>query len=220
TISATSSTGFTEAAAGSALELSDTGTVSFDDVDTSDLVDISFAANRDIAWTDGDLETQAPGLAALLVAGFNTFAADAAAPGSTAWTYGVARANLDFLAEGETITFSYTVTATDSAGATADTVVSFTITGANDAPTITATSSTGFTEVTGDSTAQALSDNGTVSFDDVDATDVIDISFAANGDIAWSGGDLDTAAPGLAALLVGGFATSATDAAAPGSTAW
>ena len=40
---------------------------------------------------------------------------DAAAPGSTPWSYTVNDANLDFLAAGETITLTYTVTATDSA---------------------------------------------------------------------------------------------------------
>ena len=59
---------------------------------------------------------------------------DAAAPGSTPWSYAANDVALDFLAAGETITFSYTVTATDSQGATATDTVSFTITGTNDAP--------------------------------------------------------------------------------------
>ena len=45
---------------------------------------------------------------------------DAAAPGSTPWSYSVNDANLDFLADGETITFSYTVTATDDSGGDRD----------------------------------------------------------------------------------------------------
>ena len=59
---------------------------------------------------------------------------DAAAPGSTPWSYSVNDADLDFLDDGETITFSYTVTATDNSGATATDTVSFTITGTNDDP--------------------------------------------------------------------------------------
>ena len=82
-------------------------------------------------------------------------------PDSTAWNYSVLGANLDFLAAGETITFSYTVTATDNHGASADTTVSFTITGSNDAPTVSATATAGFLE-DADASAQALSDSGTV----------------------------------------------------------
>ena len=39
---------------------------------------------------------------------------DAAAPGSTPWTYTVNNADLDFLKAGETITLTYTLTATDT----------------------------------------------------------------------------------------------------------
>ena len=63
---------------------------------------------------------------------------DADAPGTTPWNYSVLGADLDFLAEGESITFGYTVTATDSEQATATTTVAFTITGTNDAPTVSA----------------------------------------------------------------------------------
>ena len=107
---------------------------SFDDIDTNDVVDITFAANGAPVWSGGSIDA---GLAAQLVAGFSTGVADAAAPGSTPWSYAVNDANLDFLSAGETITFSYTVTATDSQGATATDTVSFTITGSNDAPTVT-----------------------------------------------------------------------------------
>src|SRR6185503_4198090 len=105
--------------------------------------------------------------AAQLVAGFSTGVIDAAAPGSTPWSYSVNDANLDFLAAGETITFSYTVTATDNNGATDTDTVSFTINGSNDAPTVTATAASAITEAA-DASAQDLSDSGTVSFNDID----------------------------------------------------
>src|SRR6185503_8492767 len=139
----------------------------------------------------------------------------AAAPGSTPWTYN-ATANLDFLSAGETITFSYTITATDSTGATATDVVTFTITGTNDAPTVDATNPTGFTEAV-NAAAQNLNQAGTVAFNDIDTNDVVDISFASNGAPVWSGGPID---PGLAATLAAGFSTGVIDAAAPGSTPW
>ncbi|MBG0791395.1 MAG: hypothetical protein H0S80_12960, partial [Desulfovibrionaceae bacterium] len=56
------------------------------------------------------------------------------APGTTGWDYTANGVNLDFLAEGETITFSYRVTATDSQGATASDTVTITIHGTNDPP--------------------------------------------------------------------------------------
>ncbi len=79
---------------------------------------------------------------------------------------------------GETLSFSYTITATDSQNATASDTVTFTISGSNDAPTITADAADAITEVSGDFSAQALSDSGVVRFDDLDSTDTVTISFA------------------------------------------
>jgi VCBS repeat-containing protein len=123
---------FTEAAEASAQDLSANGLVNFDDIDTNDVVDVTYTSNGTPVWSGGSIDAT---LAAQLVAGFSTGVTDAAAPGSTPWTYSVNDANLDFLAAGETITFSYTVTATDSQGETATDTVSFTITGTNDVPT-------------------------------------------------------------------------------------
>ncbi|MBV1786435.1 DUF4347 domain-containing protein [Marinobacterium sp. D7] len=213
TVTAAASSGFTEAVDAGAQNLSDSGQVDFADLDDTDLIDISFASNNDIVWSDGTLDA---GLAAALVAGFSVGATDAAAPGSVNWNYSVAGVDLDFLAVGETITFSYTLTAADGNGGTATDTVSFTITGSNDAPTVTAAASSGFTEAV-DAGAQNLSDSGQVDFADLDDTDLIDISFASNNDIVWSDGTLDA---GLAAALVAGFSVGATDAAAPGSVNW
>ena len=55
--------------------------------------------------------------------------------------------------------------------------MSFTITGTNDAPTVSATAASAFTEAA-NASAQDLSDSGTVSFDDIDTNDVVDISSA------------------------------------------
>ena len=86
----------------SAQDLSDSGTVSFDDIDTNDVVDISYALTTAApVWSGGTID---PALAALLEGGFTASVTDAAAPGSTPWSYTVNDANLDFLAAGETIT--------------------------------------------------------------------------------------------------------------------
>ncbi|MDD2219754.1 MAG: VCBS domain-containing protein, partial [Desulfoplanes sp.] len=212
-ISTADPAGFTELPDASSQELNDSGTVSFNDVDSTDVIDITFATNNDIAWNGG---TILPTLASQLVGGFSTTATDANAPGNVNWTYSANNVDLDFLATGETITFSYTLTATDSQAATATDTVSFTITGTNEDPTISTTVPVEFIELI-DASKQDLRDFGTVSFNDMDSNDVIDITFATNNDIAWSDGSIDNT---LATQLVSGFSTTATDAAAPGSATW
>ncbi len=213
TISDVANIGFSEALAASAQDLSASGTVSFDDIDTNDVVDISTTLTTGAVWSGGAID---PALKALLEGGFTASVTDAAAPGSTPWSYTVNDANLDFLKAGETITLTYTLTATDSASATATDTVTITITGTNDAPTISDVANIGFSEALAAS-AQDLSASGTVSFDDIDTNDVVDISTTLTTGAVWSGGAID---PALKALLEGGFTASVTDAAAPGSTPW
>ena len=176
----------------SAAALADSGALSFADLDTTDVVTVSQISNGDIAWSDGTL---APALAATLVAGFSV--------DQDSWGYST-NANLDFLAAGETITFSYTVVATDDSGqpnaASASQNVTITITGTNDQPTLTITDAAGaLTEGDG---AAALADSGALSFADLDVNDAVAVSATSNGDITWSGGSL---APALASALVAGF---------------
>jgi VCBS repeat-containing protein len=133
TISDVADIGFTEDANASAQDLSACGTVSFDDIDANDVVDISTALTTGAVWSGGTIK---PELKALLEAGFTAGATDAAAPGCTPWSYSVDNAALDFLAAGETITLTYTLTATDSANATATDTVTITIAGTNDGPTL------------------------------------------------------------------------------------
>src|SRR5262245_40558754 len=215
TVSATAASAFIEAADASAQDLSQSVTVNFDAIDANDVVDISASYNNDIVWTGGSLT--AAQIAALTAGTFTASATDAAAPGSTPWSYSANDVALDFLAQGESITFSFTVTATDNNAATDTDTVSFTITGTNDAPTVSATAASAFIEAA-DASAQDLSQSGTVNFDDIDANDVVDISASYNNDIVWTGGSLTAAQ--IAALTAGTFTASATDAAAPGSTPW
>src|SRR5262245_37420843 len=215
TVSATAASAFIEAADASAQDLSQSGTVNFDDIDANDVVDISASYNNDIVWTGGSLT--AAQIAALTAGTFTASATDAAAPGSTPRSYSANDVALDFLAQGESITFSFTVTATDNNAATDTDTVSFTITGTNDAPTVSATAASAFIEAA-DASAQDLSQSVTVNFDAIDANDVVDISASYNNDIVWTGGSLTAAQ--IAALTAGTFTASATDAAAPGSTPW
>jgi len=104
--------------------LTDSGALSFADVDVNDVVTVSQSSNNDIVWSGGTID---PGLAATLVGGFNV--------DQDSWDYSTS-ANLDFLGAGETITFSYNVVAKDDSGTLNnfdDQTVTITITGTNDA---------------------------------------------------------------------------------------
>jgi VCBS repeat-containing protein len=177
--------------------LSDSGALSFADLDSNDAVTVSQTANNDIAWSGGTLGAAQ---AAALVAGFSV--------DQTGWNYSSSE-NLDFLSAGETISFSYTVVASDDSGAgnatSAPQTVTITLTGTNDQPTLTIDDTTGaMNEGNG---AAALSDSGALSFADLDSNDIVTVSQTANNDIAWSGGTLGAA---QAAALVAGFSVDQT----------
>ncbi|MDD3674330.1 DUF4347 domain-containing protein [Thauera propionica] len=136
-VAASGSGGYVEAVDASSQAIRETGTISFGDADLTDRIDISFVFNADIAWIRSDGRVAGALSAALvnqLVAGFKVNAVNAPVPGSVPWTYDVVDADLDFLNQGDTITFSYTVTARDRSGVTASDVVQFSFAGTNDAP--------------------------------------------------------------------------------------
>ncbi|SIS46027.1 DUF4347 domain-containing protein [Neptunomonas antarctica] len=210
-----------EAVDGAAQSILLTGTVAFDDVDAGDQVDILSASNVDMAWSGGSLSTD---LLALLWSGLSVNETDLSAPGRIGWAYDVSNADLDFLATGETITFSYDITVTDSAGATVTDTLMFTINGSNDTPTVQVSTASDYTEAL-DGSAQSLMQTGTVSFDDADQNNVlVGISNASNNDIVWkrnNNSDVVSGLPaGLAAQLVSAFSTSVDDAANHGQIAW
>ncbi|ACJ27230.1 VCBS [Shewanella piezotolerans WP3] len=106
--------------------LSDSGALSFTDVDNGDNHTISFAHVGSVIWSGGNL-TQ--GQIDDFIAGFS---AD-----SDSWDYTVLNSLTQFLSEGETISLSFEVTVTDSFGATDTETVNITINGDNDTPVIT-----------------------------------------------------------------------------------
>uniref|UniRef100_UPI0026096432 Ig-like domain-containing protein n=1 Tax=Brevundimonas sp. TaxID=1871086 RepID=UPI0026096432 len=85
-------------------------------------------------------------------------------------------AAIQYLAAGQTLTQTYTVTVDDGQGGTVSQPVTVTITGTNDAPTITAAVSTG--AVTEDGT---LSAGGAIAFADVDLRDGHSVTSTAVG---------------------------------------
>ncbi|WP_038630897.1 VCBS domain-containing protein [Pseudomonas chlororaphis] len=140
-----------------AATLSDSGALSFADLDNIDVVTVSHTANGDIAWSGGTLNAD---VASALVAGFSV--------DQNSWDYSSSQ-NLDFLGAGETITFSYRVVATDNSGAanaaSATQTVSITITGSNDAPVLSFASGNDAGAVQEDTT---LSVSGQFSSADID----------------------------------------------------
>ena len=130
---------------------------SFTDVDVTDTHTTSATLLSGPAWSGGDIATQLTGAQiAALTSGF-TVDADS-------WDYTVANSLVQFLAEGETITFSFTVTVTDDSGQGNDSdseVVTVTITGNNDAPVLTVDTTGAVIE---DAANPNLTDSGTLSF--------------------------------------------------------
>ncbi|KAA5844142.1 type I secretion C-terminal target domain-containing protein [Pseudomonas chlororaphis] len=155
-----------------AATLSDSGALSFADLDNIDVVTVSQTANGDIAWSGGTLNA---GVASALIAGFSV--------DQNSWNYSSSQ-NLDFLGAGETITFSYTVVATDDSGAanatSATQIVSITITGSNDAPVLSFATGNDLGAVQEDT---ALSVSGQFSSTDIDhdATATWSINGSPNG---------------------------------------
>ncbi|VVP25620.1 hypothetical protein PS900_04082 [Pseudomonas fluorescens] len=155
-----------------AATLSDSGALSFADLDSSDVVTVSQSANNDLVWSGGTLSAAQ---AAALVAGFSVDQAG--------WTYSSSE-NLDFLSAGETISFSYTVVATDDSGAgnavSAPQTVTITLTGTNDAPVLSFATGNDAGAVQEDTT---LSVDGQFSSADIDhdATATWTINGAATG---------------------------------------
>ena len=113
--------------------LGDSGAISFADVDLIDTHSASVGAT--VLDENGD--------AAASPLGSLTLGAVDQAGNSVGWSFSVADGALDFLAAGETRTQAYTVTVTDGHGGTASQDVTITITGTNDAPTITRARSRG-----------------------------------------------------------------------------
>ncbi|OHY52306.1 hypothetical protein BEH76_03975 [Shewanella algae] len=158
--------------------LSDSGSLSFTDVDIGDSHVVSSSYNGDVLWSGGALDQATQDA---LAAGFS---AD-----NSGWSYDITNSLVQFLAVGETITLSFTLTVTDAFGASDSQPVTLTITGTNDAPVLSIDMSGAVTEDV-DVLAGMLSDSGDLSFTDVDINDSHSVSSSYNGDASWSGGAL------------------------------
>ncbi|MGO4605374.1 VCBS domain-containing protein, partial [Variovorax sp. 2RAF20] len=149
--------------------LSDSGTITFDDVDLSDAHSVSVAA--------GSGNT----LGGVLTAGVSD-AATGAGDGTVSWNYSVANAATQYLAQGQTVTETFTVTINDGHGGTVNQQITVTVTGTNDVPVIGGVASGAVTE---DASTPNLSTSGALTIADVDQGQS---SFAAQAGTAGSHG--------------------------------
>ena len=149
--------------------LTDNGSMTFTDVDLTDRP-VATEATATVTALQQDGVTPLVLSAAQQLAIENAFTITNVAgntnDGTVTWDYTILETALDFLGEGEQVTAVFTVTVTDDQLAIATQNVTITITGANDAPLIVAGDVTGnITEGT------TLTDNGSMTFTDVDLTD-------------------------------------------------
>ncbi|MFY9089047.1 DUF4347 domain-containing protein [Arcobacter aquimarinus] len=120
---------FTESLDSNNQNLFKSGTINFSDLDNN--VNIT-KINGSIVYSGGVLDNT---IATALINGFTINTNNNVQSGGGTWSYNVSNIDLNFLAKGETITFSYTIIATDTQNATDTKIVTFKIIGTNDAPT-------------------------------------------------------------------------------------
>ena len=206
---------FTEASAttGSAATRTALGSVTFLDVDASDMHTATASAPI-VTWTkDGgttaslgpigsialNLTETAPNTQPVLeIAANGTVARPVAVVGQVGWTYTVADGALDFLAAGEKLELVYTITIRDDSDTPVasgtneqDLItkqVTVTITGTNDVPVITGASNPGsIAELVGDSSNQDIAPvTGTITVIDPDHTDFLTLSVIGNATATYT----------------------------------
>ena len=159
--------------------LSAAGTLSFTDVDTTDKHSASAAFKRAGSTYSSPLGTLTP----VVIDDFN-----GDGTGQINWTYAVNAQQIEKLAEGETITETYTITLDDKHGAKVTQDITITIVGTNDDPEISLGRGdhiTGsLTEKTGTPwPGTLLATSGKFSFSDVDGADTHSVSVAPSSNI-------------------------------------
>ncbi|TYC68958.1 hypothetical protein FMN63_09965 [Stappia sp. BW2] len=165
-----------------------TGNIVVDDPDLGDTLYISVEGNGSPDYSEGDLPDGVD-IDSLLTAGNfnftsgsalnNIFSVPKGEDGNVEFTYAYnGSADLDWLADGETLTLTFDVKVSDRnwfPEGTDTTQITITITGTNDVPTLTAVDVSG-SIVEGD--PSTLSDTGSIEFTDLDLSDTPTATFA------------------------------------------
>jgi VCBS repeat-containing protein len=165
--------------------LTDTGTITFTDVDLLDVHSVSA-----VTPSGTPLGTLTASVSADTVAGLG---------GVVTWNYSVAASAVEYLAAGETRIESFSFNLEDGHGGSIARTVDVTITGTNDAPQVTLVDVTGaVTELV--TPSGNLTDTGTIAFTDVDLIDVHSVSA-----VTPSGTPLGTLVASVSVDTVGGL---------------
>ena len=153
--------------------LTDSQTLTITDVDVTDKVNITKSAVTSVQYSADDTVMTSTTiinneqLLNMLTITPHTPAIDGTeTTKDLTWNFNSGTEHFDYLAKGEKVVITYTITATDSAGATDTTDISVTIIGTNDAPVIEIVDVSG-TIIEGNT----LVDNGSIKFTDLDLTD-------------------------------------------------
>ena len=165
--------------------LSTTGSVSFTDVDVADSHKVTTTGElKGFTWGDPAYSlTQAE--ADALKSGTFSINED-----GTGWKYTLSNDAIQFLAKGQTATVSYEVTVDDDHGTPVTETVTITITGTNDAPTITSTVDAALSEkslVAGSEESNHAI--GKFNVGDVDSSDTLTVSLSGPSSTLKSGGE-------------------------------
>ncbi|MGB7344042.1 MAG: cadherin domain-containing protein [Pirellulaceae bacterium] len=157
--------------------LTDSGSVTFAEVDDTDVLNSSVALSG--------TSTTGPAIPAGLSTALNSamsLTQTGTNDGTIDWDFTVANSLTQYLADGETVTATYTITLADDSGTGNNTTtqnVTVVITGNNDQPTITVVDVVG--AVTEDAATPNLTDTGSVTFAEVDDSDALTSSAALSG---------------------------------------
>jgi VCBS repeat-containing protein len=198
------------------LDTTPTGTLAFTDQDISNTHTVSVSV-ASATWSGGSAIPAATltDLANALATTLND--STGTGSGSVNWTFSIPDKDLDFLAQGETLTTVYDVKVSDGSSSATQTVT-ITAVGANDAATITSGPESATVaeqpNVTGSSTPDT-SAPGTLSFTDADLTDTHAVTVTLDSAV-WSNNSFGVPPQALADLQ-SALATTLTDSTGTGS---
>ncbi|MCC8978825.1 VCBS domain-containing protein [Bradyrhizobium acaciae] len=159
---------------GSSKPDSASGTMTFTDVDLSDIHSVTITGVAETGAATGLPEDTSTVLNWLSL-GTLTDATNGAT-GSSTWTFSAADKNFDYLAVGETLTLTYTIQVDDHHGGVITTPVTITINGANDAPTLADVNAGTLTDTAAYDTFSPLT--GTLHGHDVDDGETATLTYA------------------------------------------
>ncbi|MAC82565.1 MAG: hypothetical protein CL624_00350, partial [Arcobacter sp.] len=153
--------------------LSDSGSIDFSDIDKDDTPVGSFDVKDVVAKDSNNLDfTLSTAQRQAIENAFSiTNLSSNTNTGTITWDYNINEADINFLAQGETVKAVFTITVTDNDGQTSTQDVEITIQGANDNPSLSGSDLTGSIQE-----SSTYNDSGTINFNDLDLSDEISIS--------------------------------------------